>query len=113
MKRNIYMDYAASTPVDPRVIKRMLPYFNKFHGNPSSLHDAGTRNQQALEESRQTLAAMLGAKAREIVFTGSATESNNLALKGAAFANRASRRHLLVSAIEHDCVLESAAWLGR
>lgn len=107
------MDYAASTPVDPAAIKAMAPYFDRYYGNSSSMHDAGARAAMALEESRARMAQMIGATAREIVFTGSASESNNLALKGVAFANSDKGRHLLVSAIEHDCVLGSAKWLSK
>jgi cysteine desulfurase len=113
MRKQIYMDYAASTPVDPQVVKVMLPYLRKFYGNASSLHDAGARTAQALDACRNQFAKLLNAKPREIIFTGSATESNNLALKGVAFANREKGRHILVSSIEHDCVLESARWLER
>lgn len=113
MKKHIYMDYAASTPVDPRVVKAMLPYFNKYHGNPSSLHDFGIKTAEALAKSRQTIAELIGAENSEIVFTSSATESNNSALKGIAFANKDKGRHILISAIEHDCVLGSAEWLKR
>jgi cysteine desulfurase len=111
MRKQIYMDYAASTPVDPRVVKAMLPYFNKYHGNPSSLHDFGIKTAEALAKSRQVIAELIGAENSEIVFTSSATESNNSALKGIAFANKDKGRHILVSAIEHDCVLGSAEWL--
>lgn len=105
------MDYAASTPVDPVVIKAMLPYFNKYCGNASSLHSFGAKSGEALEKSRETIARIIGAKKSEIFFTSSATESNNMALKGIAFANKEKGRHILVSSIEHDCVLGSANWL--
>lgn len=111
MRKQIYMDYAASTPVDLRVVKAMLPYFNKYHGNASSLHDFGAKSAEALEESRKIIAKMIGAQEREIIFTSSATESNNTALKGIAFANQKKGKHILISAIEHDCILGSAAWL--
>lgn len=113
MKKQIYMDYAASTPVDPRAVKAMMPYFNKYHGNASSMHDFGAKSASALEESRSTIAKIIGAEPHEIIFTASATESNNTALKGVAFANREKGKHILISAIEHDCVLGSAAWLKK
>jgi len=113
MKKQIYMDYAASTPVDPPVVKAMLPYFNKYHGNASSLHDFGVKSAAVLQESREIIAHIIGARPQEIIFTSSATESNNMALKGVAFANREKGKHILVSAIEHDCVLASAAWLKK
>lgn len=107
------MDYAASTPVDPRVIKAMIPYLRNYFGNPSSLHDSGAKAAIILQKSRETMARIIGAQPREIIFTGSATESNNFALKGVAFANREKGRHILISSIEHDCVIESADWLRR
>lgn len=107
------MDYAASTPVDPLAVKAMSPYFNKHHGNASSLHDFGAKSAAVLQESRETIAHTIGARSQEIIFTSSATESNNTAIKGVAFANREKGKHILVSAIEHDCVLASAAWLKK
>ena len=107
----IYLDYAATTPVDPRVLKAMLPYFSKKFGNTMSLHSFGQEAKTALEESRQEIANLIEAKPEEIIFTGSATESNNTALKGVAFANKNKGNHIIISPIEHDCVLESARWL--
>src|SRR4030042_5346922 len=101
-KRNVYLDYAATTPVDPQVIKAMLPYFNKNFGNPSSMHSFGRKAAKALADSRKTLASAIGAKEEEIIFTSSATESANLALIGATFANRNKGNHMIISAIEHD-----------
>jgi cysteine desulfurase len=109
--KKIYFDNAATTAVDPRALEAMLPYMRESFGNPSSLHSHGTEARQALQESRATIASCLGAKPEEIVFTGSGTEANNLALKGVAFANRKKGNHLIVSAVEHDCVLKSARWL--
>jgi len=110
MKR-IYLDYAATTPADPRVIRAMLPYLNKKFGNTMSLHNFGQEAKSALEESREVVAGLMGAKANEIIFTGSATESNNLALKGIAFANKKRGRHIIISRVEHPCIMESAKWL--
>ncbi|MBP8590962.1 cysteine desulfurase NifS [Candidatus Shapirobacteria bacterium] len=107
----IYLDYAATTPVDKRVLEAMRPFWRQKFGNSTSLHFFGQEAQEALEESRQTLAQAINADPEEIIFTSSATESNNFALKGVAFANRQKGRHLLISAIEHHCVLESANWL--
>lgn len=117
MNSKIYLDYAATTPVDPAVVKAMKPYFETKCGNPASLHWAGQVAQQAVSEARESLAAAIGAKAEEIIFTSSATEANNLALKGVAAAhknkvNEKPKRHkILISAVEHDCVLNSAKWL--
>jgi len=105
------MDYAATTPVDPRVVKAMLPYLSKKFGNTMSLHSFGQEAKQALEESREVVANLMGAKPNEIIFTSSATESNNLALKGIAFANKEKGRHIIISQIEHPCIMESARWL--
>ena len=111
-KRRIYLDYAATTPVDSRVVKTMLPYFTTRFGNPvSSLHSFGQEAKEVLEKSREMIACVLGAKSREIIFTASATESNNTVLKGIAFANRNKGNHIIISSIEHDCILNSAKWL--
>ena len=114
MTKKIYLDYAAATPTDPRVFRAMLPYFSEKFGNTMSLHNFGQEAKSALEESREIVAGLMGAKANEIIFTGSATESNNLALKGIAFAAEASARqgrHIIISRIEHPCIMESAKWL--
>jgi len=112
MRKKIYLDYAATTPIDPRVFKAMKPYFSQDFGNTMSPHSFGQRANQALEKSRKIIADFIKANPEEIFFTSSATESNNLALKGAAFANKyRGKNHLIVSQIEHDCVLESANWL--
>jgi len=107
----VYMDYAATTPVDSRVLKAMLPYFSKKFGNTMSLHSFGREAKKALEDSREAVAELMNARPEEVIFTGSATEANNLALKGIAFANRKKGRHIIVSRIEHDCVLGAARWL--
>jgi cysteine desulfurase len=109
----VYMDYAATTPVDPRVLKAMKPYFSEKYGNSVSLHKQGREAKEALEESRKTIAAMMNAKPNELIFMGSATESTNMALKGIAFANRKKGKHIVVSSIEHHCVLEPARWLEK
>lgn len=111
--RKIYFDYAATTPVDSRVLKKMLPYFSKNFGNSMSFHQLGQQAKIALEESRKTIADFIGAKSSEIIFTSSATESNNFALKGIAFANKERGNHIIISSIEHPCVMESALWLEK
>jgi len=110
-KRLVYLDYAATTPVDPRVIAAMEPYWGKFVGNTMSLHSQGMRASAAVEKVREIIARSIGAETEEIVFTGNATESNNLALKGVAEANPLKKK-ILISSIEHDCVVESAKWLA-
>jgi len=112
MKR-IYLDYAATTPVDPRVVKAMMPYYTKEFGNPASLHSFGVEALEVLRKSRDIVAKALNAESGEIIFTSSATECNNTAIKGVAFANKKKGKHILVSSIEHDCVLDSAAWLAK
>lgn len=107
----VYLDYAATTPVDPRAVKAMLPYFSKKFGNTMSLHSFGQEVKEVLEESRETVADLMKAKPSEVFFTSSATESNNLALKGVASANSKKGRHIIISPIEHPCVKESSEWL--
>jgi len=109
-----YLDYAATTPVDPRVLKTMLPYFTEKFGNSVSLHTFGQEAKKALEKTRLIMAKALNAKDKnEIIFTSSATESNNLAIKGIAFANQNKGKHIIISSIEHSCVLNSAQWLEK
>src|SRR6478672_7801565 len=117
----IYLDNQASTPLDPRVLEAMLPYFTEQFGNPhSESHVYGKNAMAAIEAARGDIAALIGADPREIVFTSGATEANNLALKGAARfagahpqAGREPRNRIVTLATEHKCVLESAAALAR
>jgi len=111
--KKIYMDYASTTPVDPRVLKAMQPYFIEKFGNTMSIHSSGRAVKDALERARESVASLMKADSKEIVFTGSATESNNFAVKGIAFANKEKGKHIVVSSIEHDCVLEASRWLGK
>ena len=113
MKKQIYLDYAATTPVDPRVVKAMTPYFTGKFGNPASLHSFGNEAREALENSREIIAKAMKAESKEIIFTSSATESNNMAIKGIVFANKDKGKHILISSIEHDCILNSAEWLKK
>ncbi len=106
MKLPIYLDYNATTPVAPEVAKAMLTWLTEQFGNPSSSHAYGLKARQAGAEARESVATLIGARAEEIVFTGSATEANNLALLGAARAAPLGRRHLIVSAIEHPAVMQ-------
>jgi cysteine desulfurase len=109
----IYLDYAATTPVDKRVVKAMEPYFYEKFGNTMSLHSFGQEAKIALENSRAVLADLINAKPNEIIFTGSATESNNFTLKGIVLANKNRGNHIIISSIEHPCVVESAKWLEK
>jgi cysteine desulfurase len=105
----VYLDYHATTPVDPRVLEVMLPYFTQAFGNPASAsHAWGWKAQEAVEKARREVASLIGATAREIVFTSGATESNNLAIRGVADLATTTRRHVVVSAIEHKSVIEAA-----
>jgi cysteine desulfurase len=105
----VYLDYHATTPVDPRVLEAMLPYFSEHFGNPaSSSHAWGWKAQAAVEDARREVAAVLGATAREIVFTSGASESNNMAIRGVAERAGNTRRHVIASAIEHKSVLEAS-----
>ncbi|MCZ6781884.1 MAG: aminotransferase class V-fold PLP-dependent enzyme [Proteobacteria bacterium] len=106
-RRPIYLDHQATTPVDPRVLDAMLPFFREDFGNAASRsHVFGWRAEAAVEEARETVAAVIGARPNEVVFTSGATESNNLAIKGAARALRPDRTHLITVATEHHAVLD-------
>jgi cysteine desulfurase len=109
----IYLDHAATSPLRPEVLEAMLPYLTEHHGNPSSIHASGRRARQALDEARERIAAALGAKPREIVFTSGGTEADNLALKGVAWAASAKGRHIVTSAVEHKAVMHAADVLER
>ena len=109
----IYMDHSATTPVAAEVLEAMLPFFSDKFGNASSLHAFGREAKEALEESRQRLARLLNADPEEIVFTSGGTESDNLALRGIAYKNRNSGRHIITSCIEHPAILESCRSLEQ
>ncbi len=111
MTRLIYMDHSATTPVDPAVTEAMLPYFTEKYGNPSSLYTIGRQARKAIEESRQKVADIIGAKKEEIIFTGGGTESDNLAIKGTAYKNRKKGDHIITSSIEHHAVLHTCKYL--
>ncbi len=116
MKR-IYMDYGASTPVDKEVIEEMIPYFDRFYGNPSSIHSFGREAFDAVEESRKKVADIICANEDEMVFTSGGTESDNLAIKGIAFRNKEKRgskgTHIITSAIEHPGVLTTCKYMEK
>jgi cysteine desulfurase len=111
MRKKIYLDYGATTPVDKKALRAMFPFVSEKFGNTMSLHSFGQEAKEALEESRQQVADLMGVKANQIFFTGSATESNNTVLKGIAFANKERGNHIIISSIEHACVMESAKFL--
>jgi len=110
MDETIYLDYAATTPVDERVLKTMLPFYNEAFGNPSSIHQYGQKAENALEEARETVAGVLKCRSDEIIFTSCGSESDNLAIRGAALAMRDKRgaNWLLTSQAEHHAVSQTA-----
>jgi len=107
----IYLDYNASTPIDPEVIEEMLPYLRDRFGNPSSSHLYGRQAKEGIEEARRQMAELINAKDDEMVFTSGGTESNNIALCGAVFANRKRGRRIVTSVTEHPAVLNPCRWL--
>ena len=111
--QNIYFDHAATTPVDPRVLEKMLPYFTDNFGNPNSQHAFGRRAVTAVDEARDTVAKCIGAKPSEIYFTSGGTESDNWAMRGAAHALADRGKHLIISAVEHPAMLSAARELQR
>jgi cysteine desulfurase len=110
---HIYLDYNATTPVDREVLEAMLPYFAENFGNASSIHSCGQRGRSAVDTARDSVAALIGAKPAEIVFTSGGTEADNLALFGAVAASNQSRKHIITTAIEHHAVLNAAQALER
>jgi cysteine desulfurase len=114
MKRRVYMDHTAGMPVDPRVLKAMMPYFSQQYGNPSSLHSWGNEARKAMEDARAKIVGLVGAKrSEEIFFTSGGTESNNLAIKGLAYRNKDKGNHIVASTIEHMSVMNSCKSLMK
>ena len=122
MRKGIYLDYAASTPLDKKVMEAMMPYLRRHYGNPSSMHGFGQKTRAAIEKARAQVAEFLGCKATEIVFTSGATEANNLAIEGVVRTMRppaqgwsaaGGKPHIVTTAIEHESVLEPCRQLER
>ncbi|MCL0084439.1 cysteine desulfurase NifS [Dehalococcoidia bacterium] len=111
--RRVYLDCAATTPMRGEVLEAMSPYFNIRFGNPSSIHWFGQEARGAIEEAREKVAALIGGRGEEIVFTSGGTEADNFAIKGTAYANERSGNHIITSSIEHHAVLESCRFLER
>lgn len=113
MERLIYLDHGATTKVDDRVLNKMLPYFSINYGNASSAYFLGRRNKRIIEESRNIVADCIGANSKEIYFTSCGSESDNLALKGIAYANKNKGKHIITSKIEHPAILNTCKTLER
>ena len=112
-KRNVYMDHAATTPVHPKSLEAMLPYFSEKYGNPSSIYGVARESRKALDDARETVAGILGAKTTEIIFTSGGSEGDNAALKGTAFASKSKGNHIITSSIEHHAVLHTCHFLEK
>ncbi len=111
--KQIYLDNAATTKMDGKVVAAMLPYFEEKYGNASSQHQIGQEAKNALDKSRRTIARAISARSDEIVFTSGGTESNNFTLKGLFFENYPEKNHIITTKIEHDCVLNTCKWLEK
>lgn len=112
-ERTIYLDHAATTALDPRVLDAMLPYFTTEYGNASSIYTLGRHAMQAIDRAREQVADILGCRPTEISFTGCGSESDNLAIKGMAYAAQKKGNHLITSSIEHHAVLHTCQYLDR
>src|SRR5512147_1630733 len=114
MKLPIYMDYHATTPVDPRVLDAMMPYFTEHFGNAASRnHPFGWQAEEAVENARKQVATLIGANPKEVIFTSGATESNNLALKGVAEMYAERGNHIITAATEHKAILDTCKKLEK
>ena len=109
----IYLDHAATTAVHPRVLEAMLPFFSEKYGNPSSVYSIARESRQAVDRARDTVAEVIGARPNEIIFTSGGSESDNLAIKGVAFARRSKGNHLITTRIEHHAVLHTFEYLEK
>ena len=111
--RTVYLDHAAATPVRKEMVEAMLPYFSDRFANPSSVYDLGSSIKEVIEEQREKVAELIGAEKDDVIFTASGAEANNVAVKGTVLANRNKGKHVIVSAIEHHSVLNSARFVER
>lgn len=112
MKNPIYLDYNATTPIDPEVAKEMIPYIESFYGNPSSSYSIGRSNKEAVEKAREQVARLINCQPDEIYFTSCATESNNLAIRGIARTNKDRGNHIITSTVEHPAVIEVCKYMS-
>ena len=111
--KQIYLDYAATTPTHPEVLQAMLPYFSDMFGNPSAIYSYGQKAKGAIEEARSKVAELISARGEEIVFTSGGTEADNFALKGIAYSNKPRGNHIITSSIEHNAVIETCKSLEK
>ena len=112
--RKVYIDYNATTPIDPRVLEEMMPYLTENYGNPSSIHSFGRKGKEALDTAREQVSELLSSSPREIMFTSGGSEGANFAIKGAALSSLRERgNHLITTKVEHECVIESFKFLER
>lgn len=111
--KSIYLDHSATTPLDPEVLEAMMPYFTDIYGNSSSVHSQGQQAARALEEAREKVAALLGAKPTELIFTSGGTEANNQAIITYMLNNRGKGNHIITSAVEHHAVLHTCQFLAK
>ncbi|HEY6541963.1 MAG TPA: cysteine desulfurase family protein, partial [Ktedonobacteraceae bacterium] len=112
-ERTIYLDHAATTALDPRVLDAMIPYFTTEYGNASSIYTLGRHAMQAIDAAREQVAEVIGCRPTEVTFNGCGSESDNLAIKGLAFASQKKGNHLITSSIEHHAVLHTCQYLER
>ena len=109
----VYLDHVAGTPLHPKAFEEMVPYFKEFYGNPSSIHEGGEKAREAIEEARAKVARLIGSQEEEIYFTSCGTESNNLALKGIAWAHQSRGKEIIISSVEHFSIMHTANALER
>jgi len=110
-KKPIYLDYNATTPIDPEVLKAMDPYLREHFGNPSSTHQYGRSSKEAVEKARQQVSELISARPEEVIFTSGGSESDNHAILGVAFANSKKGKHIITSRVEHPAVIETCKYL--
>lgn len=111
--KQVYLDHASTTPIDPRVLKAMMPYLSTKFGNPSSLHTYGREAKKAVEDSRKKMADIIGVNSKEVFFTSGGTESDNMAILGIARANKEKGKHIIVSCVEHKAILDACKMLEK
>jgi len=112
--KNVYLDYNATTPIDPRVLEEMMPYLTEYYGNPSSIHSFGRKGKEALDKAREQVSLLISANPKEIIFTSGGSESANFAIKSTALKCLSeNKNHLITTKVEHECVLESFIYLQK